>query len=168
VNETAGVLVSCRYAGDSDLPAVAALARAAREGVADGRGGPELLAGDERRGDEHRQMAELVDDSRAVLVVGLLDDIVVGYGVAARVALRDGGERARLEELYIEPDARQVGVGDAVLRAVLEWAASHACDGLDGLALPGDRATKNFFESHGMVARAIITHRPIDAAGRAS
>jgi len=29
-------------------------------------------------------------------------------------------------------------------------------------ALPGDRATKNFFESQGMVARAILVHRWLD------
>ena len=30
---------------------------------------------------------------------------------------------------------------------------------MDSLALPGDRATKNFFETHGLVARAITVHR---------
>ena len=33
---------------------------------------------------------------------------------------------------------------------------------IQSVALPGDRATKNFFETHGMVARAIIVHRWLD------
>ena len=35
------------------------------------------------------------------------------------------------------------------------------CFGVDSLALPGDRHTKNFFESFGLVARAIIVHRSL-------
>ena len=38
-------------------------------------------------------------------------------------------------------------------------AAAQGCFGVDSLALPGDRHTKNFFESFGLVARAIVVHR---------
>ncbi|MEZ5207350.1 MAG: hypothetical protein R2690_10330 [Acidimicrobiales bacterium] len=31
-------------------------------------------------------------------------------------------------------------------------------------SLPGDRSTKNFFESFGLVARAIVVHRTFDDA----
>ena len=44
---------------------------------------------------------------------------------------------------------------------ILAWARDHGCFGLDSLALPGDRATKNFFESFGLVARAIVVHKPL-------
>ena len=37
-----------------------------------------------------------------------------------------------------------------------------ACIGADALALPGNRATKNFFEQNGFVARSIVMHRPLD------
>jgi hypothetical protein len=33
------------------------------------------------------------------------------------------------------------------------------CVGIDALALPGNRQTKNFFESFGFTARAIVVHR---------
>lgn len=36
--------------------------------------------------------------------------------------------------------------------------------GVDSLALPGDRGTKNFFESFGLKARAIVVHRAIGPA----
>jgi hypothetical protein len=44
---------------------------------------------------------------------------------------------------------------------------AHASDagaiGIDALALPGDRATKNFFETFGLKARAIVVHRSLMA-----
>ena len=40
-------------------------------------------------------------------------------------------------------------------------APTQGCFGVDSLALPGDRHTKNFFESFGLVARAIIVHRSL-------
>ena len=61
----------------------------------------------------------------------------------------------------MEPDAREVGAGEAMMNAVLDWAASMRCRGVDATALPGDRQTKNFFESFGLVARAISVHRAI-------
>ena len=37
--------------------------------------------------------------------------------------------------------------------------------GVDALALPGDRATKNFFETFGLKARAIVVHLSLLPAG---
>ena len=34
--------------------------------------------------------------------------------------------------------------------------------GVDATALPGDRLTKNFFESNGFTARLLIMHRRLD------
>ena len=44
---------------------------------------------------------------------------------------------------------------------LVAWCRDRGCVGVDSLALPGDRATKNFFESFGLVARAIVVHRPL-------
>ena len=75
--------------------------------------------------------------------------------------LSDGGELARLTDVYVEPEARGVGVGEMLLDAVVAWATERGCIGIDSLALPGNRETKNFFESFGLVARAIVVHRPL-------
>jgi hypothetical protein len=48
-----------------------------------------------------------------------------------------------------------------LLDAVIAWATGRKCIGIDSLALPGNRETKNFFESFGLVARAIVVHRPL-------
>jgi L-amino acid N-acyltransferase YncA len=67
-----------------------------------------------------------------------------------------------VEQIYVEPGARSVGVGEAILDLLIVEATERGAIGIEALALPGDRATKNFFETHGMVARAIIVHRRLD------
>ena len=47
---------------------------------------------------------------------------------------------------------------------ILVWCRSQGCIGVDSLALPGNRETKNFFESFGLVARAIVVHRSLGGA----
>jgi hypothetical protein len=48
-----------------------------------------------------------------------------------------------------------------MMQALVDWCTERGCMGVDSLALPGDRHTKNFFESFGLVARAIVVHRPL-------
>lgn len=100
----------------------------------------------------------LVDDDH-LLVVGTIDDSVVGHASVNREVLRDDTVLAVVADLYVLPDARGVGVGEAMMGLCLDWARRNGCIGLDSMALPGDRHTKNFFESFGLVARAIIVHR---------
>ena len=73
-----------------------------------------------------------------------------------------------IDGLYVEPGARGVGVGEAVMDAVVTWSESKGCRGIDGFALPGDRETKNFFERFGLTARAILVHRSLLPAAEAS
>ena len=48
---------------------------------------------------------------------------------------------------------------------LLEWCRDQGCRGVDALALPGMRATKNFFEESGFSARLIVMHhRMADAS----
>ncbi|MDH3754909.1 MAG: GNAT family N-acetyltransferase, partial [Acidimicrobiia bacterium] len=72
-----------------------------------------------------------------------------------------GSRLAVLEQIYVLPEARGVGVGESIMGEVEAFAQSQGCIGIDSLALPGDRATKNFFETFGLVARAITVHRKL-------
>jgi GNAT superfamily N-acetyltransferase len=96
-----------------------------------------------------------------LVLAGTVDDVVLGYAVARVETLRDGERLGVVEDIYVEPDGREVGVGEALMDAVLDWCRARDCIGVDSLALPGNRETKNFFESFGLVARAIIVHRPL-------
>jgi GNAT superfamily N-acetyltransferase len=86
----------------------------------------------------------------------------MGYGVVRRESRPDGGLLGVIEDIYVDPGARAVGLGEALMDHLLRWCRDQGCFGVDSLALPGDRATKNFFESFGLVARAIVVHRPLD------
>lgn len=103
------------------------------------------------------------DDDATHVVVGTIDDIPVGYAVVRAVSLRDDSTLGRITDLYTLPGARGVGVGEAMMDALIAWSAGRGCFGVDSVALPGDRHTKNFFESFGLVARAIVVHRALES-----
>lgn len=120
------------------------------------------------RREAHAEALELVDASLAGevglwAVVGTVDDVVVGYGLAQLVKLHDGATMSRVSDLYVDPEARGIGVGEAMMDMLVDLARTAGAIGIDSLALPGDRATKNFFERFGLVARAIVVHRSFEA-----
>ena len=96
--------------------------------------------------------------------VGTIDDEVVGYALARLDRLADGGALAVLTDVFVLPGARGVGVGELLLDAAIDWATGAGAIGIDSVALPGMRDTKNFFETAGMVARAISVNRRLDRA----
>ena len=57
----------------------------------------------------------------------------------------------------------EVGVGEVLLGALVGWCRDRGCLGVDSTALPGHRATKNFFEEQGFVARSIVMHHRFEA-----
>jgi len=102
-------------------------------------------------------LAGLVAAPRRRVVVGTIDDVVVGFAVAR---IDDVGEATVgvIDGLYVEPEARGVGVGRAMLDPLVAWFSASSCRGVDANALPGDRHTKNFFEAAGFTARLITLH----------
>ena len=100
-------------------------------------------------------------DPSVQLVVGTIDDVVVGYGMAHLETLHDGRPLAVVTDLYVDPQARAVGVGEAMMDLLVARAVAAGAVGIDAIALPGDRHTKNFFETFGLTARAIVVHRSL-------
>lgn len=103
---------------------------------------------------------DLADVDRLVLV-GCLGDVIVGYAIAVLRPLADNTAAAEVTDIFVEEPARGVGVGTLLMDRILIWADDRDCIGVDARALPGDRETKNFFESFGLVARAITVHRDL-------
>jgi GNAT superfamily N-acetyltransferase len=104
--------------------------------------------------------ARLSDDT-VLIALGLYDGVPFGFAHAA-LATIDGTRIVHLHDLFVEPAARGVGVGEALLDFVIEWARTHDARGIDSLVLPGNREGKNFFERFGLVARAIHVYRELD------
>jgi len=166
-----------RPATDDDLPRLAELALLAIAELTPMKGG-DVWADREARGeplDENLKRA-FVDPATRVLC-GTIDGAVIGYAVVRIEPLRDGGRLGVLEDIFVELEAREVGVGEALVDDVINWCRQAGCIGIDSFALPGNRQTKNFFETFGFTARMLVVHKrfrerpvePLDgAAGSAA
>lgn len=150
-----------RPATPADVGRLAELARALREEMLVLRGGP-LFLSREARGEplEDGFHAELASPDHAVFV-GTIDDVVLGYAAVHVEKLRSGDILAPLTDLYVEPEARAVGVGEELMTTVLDWCKEHHATAVDAYALPGDRDTKNFFEMSGFTARLLVMHHKL-------
>jgi GNAT superfamily N-acetyltransferase len=156
------VEVSTRLTTTGDLAEVVRLVSDAHRAVADQRGGPHWLATAALPEPLTDTVADALAAPNCVALVGLIDDVPVGIALAHLDVWRDATRLGIVRYLYVEAEARQVGVGEALLDAIVEWARSHDCDALESMALPGDRELKNMFERYGLVARAIVVHRRLE------
>ncbi|MFM8302943.1 MAG: N-acetyltransferase family protein [Actinomycetota bacterium] len=151
---------AARRATLDDVDAILTLSRSLRAELAEQRGGDLWWRTHEPYEHHAAALRALLDYDDECVLVGCLDDQVVGYALARVHGLADGAHLAVITELFVEAGAREVAVGESLVDAVLTWARSRGCIGVDATALPGQRATKNFFETHGFVARRLTMHRP--------
>ena len=150
---------SARPADGGDLERVVELAGAGHEEMRLLRGGELWAVREARPGPLDEAYRAVLADPEQLLVVGVFDGYIAGFGTVRAEALRDGRRLAVVDDLYVEPAFRGVGVGEAVMDVLVDWARQRDCIGIDSLALPGDRETKNFFERFGLKARALRVHR---------
>jgi GNAT superfamily N-acetyltransferase len=148
-----------REAEPSDVARLAELARSAIAELAPTKGGDIWVRREARREPVEGSLAAAIGSHDHLVVVGELDGAAMGYAVVHVEALHDGAAIGVIDDLYVEAGARQVGLGEALMDAALVWCRERGCVGVDSLALPGNRETKNFFESFGLVARAIVVHK---------
>jgi GNAT superfamily N-acetyltransferase len=106
-------------------------------------------------------LAAYVAGPGTMALVGLLDEWTAGMALC-RVDEDSGGRRGVLDVCYVEPGAREVGLGQLLLERSVAWFRSQGCSGIDGTAFPGDREAKQFFESAGFKARLLVMHLPLD------
>jgi GNAT superfamily N-acetyltransferase len=102
----------------------------------------------------------LLADGRRRVLVGTVEEAVVGLALG-RIDPVGEASLGIIDAFYVEPEARGVGVGRALLDDLVAWFTSSGCRGVDVTALPGDRATKNFLEGSGFKARLLTMHRPL-------
>lgn len=148
-----------RVADDAELARVAELARELREELRAERGGGLWATREARPEPLDDAVRELSKRDDALVVVGTTEDVVVGYGIARWESLRDGTRLGVIDEIYVEPEARGVGVGEMVVDRLVTFCMDAECLGVDATALPGHRQAKNFFERAGFSARSLVMHR---------
>ncbi len=148
--------VTARLAQHTDVACLEQLVAQARAAIVDQRGGAAHLGID----GSGWSLSERLADPQCAVLVGAIDEVPIGYLVVS-YRLTDSQLAGRIEAIFVDPEAREVGVGEELLNASIAWCQSHGCVALDAVALPGDRHTKNFFETFGMVARAIVVSRDL-------
>lgn len=107
-------------------------------------------------------LAALVASNETIVLVGMLDDVVLGFLTAETNGLLRQGEGRKVgvvRLIHVTPEARGVGIGEAMARRALDEMRSLGIELFDARVSPGHRAAKNFFESLGFSARLIIMHR---------
>lgn len=149
---------ACRPAEAADIPRIAELARAAIDELAPTRGGAVWRAREARAEPVEEGLERLLDDPDGRMVVATLDGVVLGYAVVRLEYLGDGTVLGVIDDIFVDPDARQVGLGELMITDLMAWCQERKCMGMDAMALPGHRATKNFFEESGFTARQLVMH----------
>ena len=142
-----------RRALPEDVADLEVLEDQARRGIEQARGGKRLLELVEPR--EGKWFSAGV-----VVLVALIDDVPLGYLVMTE------GDVAVIESVFVHPEAREVGCGDALLDAARAIATSSGSRRLEATALPGDRETKNLYERASITAKAITVS--VDLSGPSS
>ena len=150
---------AARPATSDDLDRLAQLAEEAVAEQSGERGGAVWSQRETRALPALPSLRVALGDPDQLVLAGTIDGFTVGYGVVGLETLRNGDVLGVVTDLFVEPEARGVGVGEALIGQVLRWCEQHRCVGVDAMALPGNRNTKNFFETFGFTARALIVHR---------
>lgn len=151
-----------RPATADDAPRLRELSADLLSEVLGQRGGPLLFDSDPTVTDGTGladRLVAAVGTTGCLVLVGTLDGLVVGFACVRLVDRAGGGRRGVLDACYVEPEGRGVGLGHGLLEAALSWFDERQVEGIDGIALPGDRQAKNFFESAGFKARMLTMYR---------
>jgi GNAT superfamily N-acetyltransferase len=151
-----------RVATAADLLALQRLSTMARHEIVDQRGGASLVEALTGAAGLEADLRTVLGDRDRLVLLGMMDEVDVGF-VSARCDRSQAQPVGVIDAIYVEPEAREVGVGEVLVDAVLAWSVDQGCRGVDASALPGSRPAKAFFEEHGFVTRLLVMHRPLSA-----
>jgi GNAT superfamily N-acetyltransferase len=137
-----------RLSTADDVSQLEVLENEAREALVGQRGGDRWLV-------EHPRDPWAIRRANSDVWVAHIDDVVVGY----LVAVLGDDHIVRIDQVWVTPEARELGFGDEMLASAIDHARAAGAVAVEGQALPGDRHTKNLYERAGIVARLITTFR---------
>ena len=96
-----------------------------------------------------------------LVLIGEIDGYPFGF-LMARVerllAQADGERVGSIRLIYVDREAREVSVAEAMRDMALDILRQRGITKFDAHVLPGHRLAKNFFEAGGFSARSIIMH----------
>ena len=147
-----GIEPIIRLADRNDLSAVCEVDQRGRSKLVGARGGDAWIA-------EHPPIEVLMEESTIRVLVAELSGVVVGFSSSFDEDVQDRGRVCRIERIYVDDEAREIGCGDALLAAEISRALERGCGVIEAQALPGDRDTKNLYERGGITARLITVSK---------
>lgn len=101
-------------------------------------------------------LTERDDHAPTIVLVAGIGSTIMG----SLSALKDG-TTCFISHIYVIPEAREIGLGDALLSHLVDELRTHSVQRVTSQALPGDRATKNLFERHGLIAETILVGKSL-------
>lgn len=146
---------SARPASSADIADLSLLARACIDDLRDQRGGVLWSVTDARIEPIEDTFRDDLSSAEVLVLCGVIDEVPVGFAVARLRDTTDDRRLVRVSDLFTLPDARHVGVGEAMMNACVTWAREQGAIAIDAAVLPGTRDAKNFFEGFGLTARAL-------------
>jgi hypothetical protein len=90
--------------------------------------------------------------------------LVAGVGttvMGSLIATASSTTEWSINSVFVESASRDIGIGDALVLECLRELQLQNATWLQSSALPGDRAMKNLFERHGLVAQTIIVGKKL-------
>ena len=144
-----------RRATSADIADLTRLEALARDGIVGVRGGDLRL----QECSPILDWPTLIDAEDTVVLVGTLDDSVVAFMVMTMQPTR-----GFISHVYVELEARELGLGDTMVEQAIDAVRSEGLDGIESVALPGDRETKNLFERAGLTARKLTVYKSLTTA----
>jgi ribosomal protein S18 acetylase RimI-like enzyme len=148
-----------RRAEPADAFVLSDLERQARAELRDSRGGGRWL-------DTHPPLVDAWAEAIGERVVYVATipaddgtDVVVGFLVADRAD--DPMPIARIDQVYVAGEARELGFGDALVAAAMDGAREQGVELIEAETLPGDRNLKNLYERAGVTARLITVSKKL-------
>lgn len=100
-------------------------------------------------------------DPDTIVLIGQVDDYPLGFlliRVEPLLTQADGERVGAIRLIYVDHEAREVAVGEAMRETALAMLRERGITRFDAHVLPGHRLAKNFFEAGGFSARSIIMH----------
>ena len=91
--------------------------------------------------------------------IGEIIVLVAGVGDTVLGSLRavlTSPTSCQIQHVFVEQPAREIGIGDSLLRHLIDQCKKFGVTWVAASAQPGDRAMKNLFERHGLVAQTIL------------
>jgi ribosomal protein S18 acetylase RimI-like enzyme len=102
-----------------------------------------------------------MDDPDTLVLIGEIDGYPFGFLLArveSMLAQAKGEQLGAIRLIFVDRDAREVAVGEAMREEALSILRKRGITKFDAHVLPGHRLAKNFFEAGGFSARSIIMH----------